>query len=178
MIKNQKSKKTLIIVSVLVAILLAGGAWWFLIRSDSSASDPQPDIGEEAINYSPPTTEEKNEAETRKDEIVSQQNQPKPTNNTQSATPITITTAGLNGKNVEVRGYISGIVQEGGTCTYTFTGNGTVVKTSSGVADVSTTNCGISVPRTSLPGNSWKVLISYKSGATSASSSAQSIDGL
>lgn len=178
MIKNKKSKKIVIIASAIATAIVAVSVWWLFIRSDSSDSTTQSDISEEVINYSPPTESEKNEADNRKDEIVSQQNNPKPANNTQSATPITITTASLNGKNVEVRGYISGIVQDGGACTYTFTGNGTVVKTSSGVADVSTTNCGISVPRTALPGNNWKVLISYKSGATTASSSAQSIDGL
>ncbi len=161
-----------------MVILIVVSTWWFFIRSDSSNNTPQPDIGEEAINYNPPTESEKNEAETRKDEIVKEQSQSNNTSNTNTTTPITITAAALNGKNVEVRGFVSGVVQEGGTCTYTFTGNGTITKTSSGVADVSTTNCGISVPRTTLPGTGWKVVINYKLGATTASSSAQSIDGL
>ncbi len=178
MIKNKKSKKIVVILSAIAAIIFAGAVWWFFIRPESGANSTQPDLNEEAINYSPPTETEKSEADTHKDEIVSKQNQPKPNNNAEKSTPITVTTAALNGKNVEVRGYISGIVQENGTCTYSFTGNGTIIKTSVGVADVSTTNCGVSVPRTSLPGTGWKVVISYKSGATTASSSAQSIDGL
>ncbi len=176
--KNKKSKKLIIIASVIVALLAAGAIWWFFIRSESGTNSTQPDLNEETINYSPPTEAEKSEATTRKDEIVKQQSQSNDTSNTEKTSTITVTTAALNGKNVEVRGYISSFVQEGGTCTYTFTGNGTVIKSSTGVADVSTTNCGISVPRTSLPGSSWKVLISYKSGATSASSSVQPIDGL
>ena len=56
-----------------------------------------------------------------------------------------ITVAGIDvdGRNVSASGYVSGIVEDGGNCLYTFTGiTGEVTVESSGIADVVTTSCG------------------------------------
>lgn len=114
----------------------------------------------EYINYGPPTEEEKQQAEDRKNEIVAQNenqnNYPQTPSGKKQVTPV-ITGA----DNSNVRSYISGIVEDGGSCTATFTkGSEVVTRTSAGLADVSTTVC---APSTNLSPGSWKVVMSYAS---------------
>lgn len=98
----------------------------------------------------------------------SQTNTPNQTNVTstkKSVTPV-ITFASNNPGDSRVFGYVNGVVESTGTCTFTFTGNGTVTKKSTGVEDVSKTNCSTTPPN----GDGWSVVLSYDSKAASGKS--------
>lgn len=73
----------------------------------------------------------------------------------------------VDGTQVSAAGYVQGLLENGGSCTFTFTGLGDpVTVTSEGVADSSTTSCGtVSVPIAQLPSGSWSVTLSYTSAA-------------
>lgn len=77
-----------------------------------------------------------------------------------------IVVAGVDqdGLGVSASGYVSGVIQSGGLCTFTFTGNGaTVPVTSSGISDRMTTSCGIvQIPRDRLQRGSWTVTLTYE----------------
>ncbi len=78
-----------------------------------------------------------------------------------SVTPV-ITSADSS----RVFGYVPGVVENGGTCTFTFSGNGNSVKKSQGVADVSKTICATTPPS----GSGWSVVLSYTSSTASGAS--------
>lgn len=92
----------------------------------------------------------------------------------------TIVVAGVDpdGAHVSASGYVVGAVENGGTCTFTFTGGGSpVTVSSSGMADRSTTSCGLvqaTIDRFT-PG-SWNVVLTYSSATSSATSAPQSLE--
>lgn len=71
----------------------------------------------------------------------------------------------VDGVNVSAGGYIQGVLENGGACTFTFTGTAAPVAVSSeGIADSSTTSCGtVQVPLAQLPSGTWSVVLSYSS---------------
>jgi hypothetical protein len=73
-------------------------------------------------------------------------------------------------------GYIAGVIENGGTCTFTFTGpSSTETVTSEGAADVSTTSCGnVELDPDAVTSGSWSVSLSYQSDATPAVTSTPS----
>lgn len=73
----------------------------------------------------------------------------------------------VDGTQVSAAGYVQGLLENGGVCTFTFTGLGEPVSVASeGIADSSTTSCGtVSVPIAQLPSGTWSVTLSYTSAA-------------
>ncbi|MGZ4507533.1 MAG: hypothetical protein ACXVX0_09790 [Blastococcus sp.] len=73
---------------------------------------------------------------------------------------------------VEAGGYLSPVVETGGTCTLALTKDGqTVTATSPAQADASTTSCGnLAVPRAKLHPGSWTAVLRYASTTTTGSS--------
>jgi hypothetical protein len=80
---------------------------------------------------------------------------------------------GPSGTAVEVSGFVSGVVEDGGTCRVTLTRDGeTVTAEHEGMADASTTVCGaIEVGDQEMTSGWWQAVLSYES-ATSAGASA------
>lgn len=80
-----------------------------------------------------------------------------------------MTFAGLDvdGTQVSAAGYVQGLIENGGACTFTFTGVGApVVVPAEGIADSRTTSCGtVAVPVDQLPSGTWSVTLSYTSAA-------------
>lgn len=74
----------------------------------------------------------------------------------------------IDGSQVSAAGYVQGIIENGGVCTFTFTGLGDpVTVTSEGIADSRTTSCGtVAVPIAQLSSGSWSVVLVYTSAAT------------
>jgi hypothetical protein len=81
--------------------------------------------------------------------------------------PVVLTFADFNATTaqVEVDGYLPGIVEDGGTCTLTLTnGPASVTATVPGSADATTTSCGgAAVPRAELSPGTWTALLAYES---------------
>lgn len=75
----------------------------------------------------------------------------------------------------EARGYISNVLEEGGTCTATYVkGDSKVIGTSIGFIDVNKTTCA-PVSVSGLSPGEWTAVLSYKSSTASGSSGAQTV---
>jgi hypothetical protein len=174
--KLLKLTKTQVVLLVVLLILLGAGAWALSNKDDNkkiptaspgsagSSQSQQPNGA--SPNLSPPTSQERKDTETHKDSLTQNQT-PQGKDSGKSAV---VTSA----SGAEVRALVSGVVEDGGTCTFVFTkGSETIAKTSSGVANVSTTNCVLYSPAPSsyLSSGSWTVSLSYTSSSTSVKSS-------
>jgi hypothetical protein len=86
---------------------------------------------------------------------------------------VEVTFAGWNpaDREAEIGGFVSGVVEDGGTCTLTLSKGGeTVSAEAEGMADASTTSCGeVAVGADRLSAGTWEAVLSYAS-ATSAGS--------
>jgi hypothetical protein len=133
------SKKTLIIIGIVALIIVAGGVLAFVKIRDSNKPLPtSADQPTNTVNFNPPTEQEKSAADERKEAIVNEQNSNNqtPAGSKKQVVPV-ITNASQNGVN----SYVSGIFEEGGTCTATFTqGAAKFTKTSTAFADATTTS--------------------------------------
>ena len=98
--------------------------------------------------------------------------QPGSASPTPTATPtvtasITIAGVDVDGQHVSVAGFVAGLVEDKGACTYTFSDDATkatIKLTSTGAANVSTTTCGTQQePIASFTRGAWHVRLSYKS---------------
>jgi hypothetical protein len=76
------------------------------------------------------------------------------------------------GARLEAAGFVSGLIQSGGTCTLTATLSGrAVTATSDAEADATTTNCGqLTLPADQLVPGEWDVTLSYRSATHSGTS--------
>jgi hypothetical protein len=142
-------------------------------RGPMATKSSQPTADQKSqINYDPPTDEEKAQANA-KSSAIQQANNDKnsqPSGNKRSVTPVITSIEGGT-----VRGYVSGVVEDGGTCTATFTqaGKATVTATSQGIGNASTTNC---TPITAqLSSGKWQVSLSYSSATSQGTSSVKDI---
>lgn len=122
----------------------------------------------EKVDLEPATPNEKAEADANKDNIVKRNEQiknPSPPSQATNSINIVITEANKS----SVRAYVTGIFEEGGTCTATATqGTETKRATSKAFENVSYTQCG--PMNWSLGAGSWTVSVSYKSSAAEGKS--------
>lgn len=161
-----KVKTPLILAVCLVAL---GGAGYLAIRHYHKPVASQAPAG---VNLNPATEQEKKESEDIKNQSAGQ-----------SQTPSTQTTAGkkqvsvvvTNASSDSVNAYVTGVFEEGGVCTATFTqGSTTITRTSTGFRNVSYTQC---APISSnLPNSSpWSVIVSYSSATAEGKSQPQTL---
>lgn len=174
-------KKTIIFILVLVVI--AGAASLFIISNKHSTSNVGQNttnaVGEEKLDLSPASESDKQQAEVTKNDIVKRDEQAAQQNTaTIKTVSPTITDAGQYDQNVEVRAFISGIFEDGGTCTFTFTkGSQKITKTTSGVKDATTTRCSnLTTPKSEFSTGTWNIVVSYSSSVASGSSSAKTFE--
>ncbi len=182
---NKASKKRLILLT-LVGLTLVASLLFVLERKDLinlpfSSGDKPRSITKDGVNYDPPTKQEKTETEQHKDNL----------GDPQTTTPPPATTA--NGKkkvnlvmtswvaspNVEVRGYVPSIIEEGGTCTLTLTQDTQQVTESKvAAADASSVTCGlITVARARLSSaGTWTAVLSYSSNTYEGVSTSNKIE--
>lgn len=161
-------KKNKILFGVAVLLIIGLGGFFTYDKLNDSTTIPTAPKEEQKINYEPPTDTEKQETQTNKDEIVQdQQNTTNPTGKKQVNVTIT------NATTSNVSAYVTGIFEEGGTCTATFTqGSTTITRTSLGFQNASYTQCAPITP--DLPsGDSWSVVVSYSSPAAEGQSAAK-----
>lgn len=79
---------------------------------------------------------------------------------------------------LEVTGFVSGVVEDGGTCRLTAQSQAaTATVETSGIADASTTSCGtLMIPGADLAPGTWDVVLSYESSRASGESLAASVE--
>ena len=80
--------------------------------------------------------------------------------------------------DVAAAGYVTGVVEDGGTCTLTLSRSGQeVVVEAPGLADASTTACGgLEVAGTALAPGQWSAVLAYRSDAASATAEPVRVD--
>ena len=177
-----KNKKIAIIVIVVIAVILIAGAV-FLVKSRSDKNTTANSTGQRStINYDPPTEEEQAAGDEQKQQNAEEQARidQQPTTGRKAEVVVSDATYyPYDGDNIEVRGYISNVLEDGGTCTATFTNASgqKVVKTNPGFKDASTTQCGaLDVPRSQFPaGGDWQLVLSYQSSTASGQSAARAV---
>ncbi len=163
------TKRPVIVASALILLIGAGLAYnQFKDGKDayeSAASDPQ---SGEYINLNPPTEQEKKDAEENKKTLAEEPSPPAPptSDGKKQVTPEIV-----SADRGEVRAYVPGIFEDGGTCTATATkGSQTETATSTGFGNVSYTQC--EPLKWSLPIGEWSVVVSYSSSTAKGSSEA------
>lgn len=164
--KGLSKKKWLLIAAVVLLFCVAAFMYQRAHRSTAPTTTTGQTVEQPKVDLSPPTTEDQKAVDSNKNRIVSEQEQQ---NQTPSSSQKTVTPVITGVSASEVRAYVQGVVEDGGTCSVTATrGSQTVTGSSSAIANVSTTQCGpISV---SLGSGTWKVVVSYTSSTASGKS--------
>ena len=85
---------------------------------------------------------------------------------------IVVAGADVDGLNVSASGYVSGVVESTGTCTFTFTRLDALVEsTRDAVANVTDTSCGLAqIPIDQFQRGTWQVILTYRSGELTVTS--------
>lgn len=185
-IKQKRTKKSIkrpaLIAAglVVIAALLYGGyrLYHHFATASNSMAQSAPDTPK--VNYDPPTETEKQETEQHKSDIGKDGTTPAPEPSPgTSVTPVIVSAYYTkSSQTLEVRAFVQGIIEGGGTCTLHVVVNGETVlsKDSAGIANVSTTDCTpFSTSSYALPSGA-KVTVSYKSSVASGQSAERSID--
>lgn len=179
--KNSFFKQLLVkkwLLLSLLAVLIATGVWAFM-RPDQNKSTQTPQATNldttksgASVNLSPPTNQEKQEADARKSEISSQPSTATSSSGKKQVTPV-ITYADKNGANA----YVPGVFEEGGTCTATFTKDANnIVATSTGFQNSNYTSCApMKLPGPLNISGIWSVVVSYSSSTSQGKSSAYTV---
>lgn len=166
----------LILSGSLVVVLAAGSVLAY--RHFSNKPDAtKTNNPSEKVNYTPASPVEKKESEDNKDRIVEEQNQAQntPTPSTGSKKSVTPTIVSADSRNVSA--YVTGIFEEGGTCTATFT-KGAISKnvTSRGFQNVSYTQCApINLADGSLSSGTWTLVVNYSSSTSKGESASKQV---
>lgn len=167
----------LILASGVVAALELTNTTHFFHKTQDNLGIPG------AINYGPPTQTEKNDSESHKGTPASTPTNETPAPNTSTAkrnVVVRITTYGQQDGTLSVNGLVSGVVEDGGTCTLSLVAvsNGKQVTTTrTAVADASDTSCGASsVPVSKLSSGDWQATLSYSSSTSEGKSSTTTIE--
>lgn len=180
--KSKKSKasarftsRKALISGLAIVLVLGVSAIAYAAYSDDNnnnlpADNNSPEnTSESSINYDPPTDQEVNETEKHKQDLSSDKvDTTSPSSGAKNVMPF-ITSA----TQTQIRGYISGVFEEGGTCTAVFTkGNTSFQLTAEAFANVNHTTC---APIEVSPGlfsssGQWSVVLSYSSNTSSGKS--------
>lgn len=182
-IKKIKSKKYIAIIAVLATLLVVAVSAYLLLGQNKNRVET-PTSGKDAadtydkVDYSPADSEDKAYNDQIKENLGNGPSTDTPPSSSESA-KVVITDANQYGQDVEVRAFISNVIQNNGTCTLSFTGPGTkVVKNVAASADASTTRCENAV----IPVNTfdkkgtWQLVVSYSSANTVGQSEPKNIE--
>lgn len=176
----RKNKKWL--VAVAVALLVVGAfIIWKKTSSNNSVPKSTEDTAEkkDTINYDPPSEQDKEDVNNTKERLGEEQSSaPTPsTNGKKNASPV-VTSAFDDGTNIQVMGFVGGVVENNGQCTYVFTKDSSKVsKTTTAQADASTSRCStLAFPRAELTAGSWSVIMNYTSPSAQGSSNTLNLE--
>jgi hypothetical protein len=167
------------ILAILVIIVL--GSFLVYRRRSHNASTPATSNppGTEKIDLSPPTEQEKQSNEQHKDELIKQQQQEQNTQTGIKQVKPIITDAGYYDTQVEVRSFVPGIYEAGGTCTITMTkDSSSITRQVISSKGATTTDCPVvRIPRSDLPSTgTWTVTVSYNSATAKGSSDSKTVE--
>lgn len=185
--KNHNKKKIVTIAGIVLLTVLAGGYLTF------AALNKLPPFASVEKNYQPGeqvTNLERSQAEKDAEKALADNPELKmendqtdtpqaPTQQTESGklkVNLLVTNARIANGTVSASGFVTDLVESGGTCTYTFTnGNATVIKTAQTLTNPTSTTCAtVSFPAAELTmDGTWKVVLSYLSDKATGKSEAK-----
>jgi hypothetical protein len=170
--KNRSSyTKTILLIGIALIAIASVAAYALSKRSNDTAVTPQVSAKAAAPILKPATPEEKQAATQNKEQIVQAQKTANPA--TKSDTPTTTTNTAsvviVNADKAGVSGYVSGVFEDGGTCTATATSTSgtTTTKSSSGFQNASYTQCAPISWDKQLTAGSWSITLKYVSATSS-----------
>jgi hypothetical protein len=159
--------------AVVVALILIGFIVFVLPQREPQGEPGQPTApsathpSETAL---PVPSETSGEGSTPSPEPSETSTAPPPVSDNASVV-IVIADWNPNDKVIEVSGYVSGLIEDGGTCTLSVTGPTTATATRAAVADVSTTSCGtLTIPASKVKDGTYSVTLGYKSATSRGTS--------
>lgn len=182
--KSRVGKKVKILMVVAaIAVLLAGGlayaytqgTWPFQSDNTTANTDTASKDSEDvnSIDYSPPTSEEQSSSQDAKRRFKEEQERKaqedsRKTPSGKKIANVSITSAGVFNDKLEIRAYISNVIEDGGTCTATVTSSTAksevVTAQSKAFADASSSVCPpIYIPANKLQAGKWSVQVKYTS---------------
>lgn len=179
--KNKKRRALIWVATIVGAVVFITAAYLTfgqsLFRQEIAGPTTDPTIA-----FTPATEDEKQQADQNKERLAETKQESEatipsdgqtPSSNKKSVKP-TVTEASRS----SVKGYITGIFEEGGVCTATFTKDGsTLTKTSDGFQNASYTQCSpIDLPSDFLAPGKWAVTLSYSSTQSAGESDIQYIE--
>lgn len=180
---TRKSRKLLFLVIGLVLVIAVAASVYVHAHNKTAAPDETPNHGSttgSGINYNPPTQAQKQTATDFKKKSTEQNNTSTNTDTGNGKTAVTpvITSWQQTGTAVAVRGFVSGVVEDGGKCTVALKSGGFAVTGSrTAVANATNTSCGeVAIPLSSLHSGGWQATLSYTSSTATGSSSTQTIE--
>jgi len=168
------TRKTLLL-ALLITVVLAGGG---VLAYNRVQDDDQPVKTPEttpSVSQAERDAAERQETEQRKEQTAKNEQQPAPQPGQKKQVSVVITNASAQAVNA----YVSGVFEEGGVCTATFTKDGqTVTKTSQGFQNVSTTNCApVNLTRSDFPSaGTWSLTVRYSSATAEGNSAARNVE--
>jgi hypothetical protein len=184
---RKNKNKTKIIAAVGISALLVTGAAFGLYQkfgNNAASVDTTTGESESKIDLSPPTEEEKQQAEDNKRRLEQEaREQSQGNSNTKPAKPV-ITSAGQYdsaqyGTTIEVRALVTGVYETGGFCTATFSMSGQKLERKvEALQDATTTRCdAVIIPRVDFPAaGTWDLVVSYSSAAYKGVSDPMKVD--
>lgn len=173
--KKQTSSKNKKYVFIAVALLVIAGVsvfgWKQTHKQQIALTNTTSDQNSTTkLDLTPATPADKEDSNSHK--TTDPDPQPSTETNKVAVTPV-IVDASQYGQQVEVRSYVTGIVESAGTCNFTFThGSTTFKKQNTATADATTTKCpNLTLDSTSFAvKGTWSVVVSYDSLKASGSS--------
>ena len=167
---SQLTRRPLLTAALVLALLIGGGLIYNQLRDSRYANEPSDSDTQSSdyVNLNPPTEQEKRDAEENKNNLAETPNPPPMTSDGKKQ----VTPQIISADRSEVRAYVPGVFEDGGTCTATATKAGEAPKTatSKGFKNVSYTQC--EPINWSLPSGGWSVIVSYSSTAAKGTSGA------
>jgi hypothetical protein len=165
----QRLPRRYTIAGLVGILLILGLIYMVFIHNSSPASTTGTTADGQKVNLSPATSSDKQSNDEHKSAIV-QKDQQLGDGSSNSAQPnqatVIITSADANG----VKSYVSGVFEDGGSCTATASnGSQTASGSSTGFQNVSYTQCPPISWNSPLSAGKWTVTVNYKSATTQAS---------
>lgn len=166
--KNTSKKKS--VVLLLVGLLIVGGLAYGGYRIYQNHYHPTSiKTGDgKTVKLKPPTKQEQQQASDQKSEIVKREAQVNQNGAGSQQKPSTVVI--VSASESSVRAYVTGVFEEGGTCTATATQGGqSISKSSTGFQNVSYTQCAPIEWDAQLGSGTWSLTVAYKSASTQSS---------
>lgn len=177
--KINKGKNKKILFSFLALLVIIGGILYIKVI-DSSKDDV---ALQDTVNYEPATETEKKETDQHKDELVrrmdEEQQQAEQPSAKKSVQPV-ISFWGQSqpGADLEIGGFVPGVIEDGGKCLLRLEKQGKRVEASlDGKKDASSTSCSVfTVQSTQLSKGTWDIVLDYSSSTSSGTSQPVTIE--